>query len=49
MDDKKIKEILKDPNTWEWDGCTLPENAEKYYSEDFFENLPEHLKPAKSS
>ena len=33
MDDKKIKEILKDPNTWEWDGCTLPENAEKYYTD----------------
>ena len=35
MDEKRIKEIMKDPNTWEWDGCTLPEDAESHYPKEF--------------
>lgn len=26
MSDAEIERILKDPNTWAWDGCTYPEN-----------------------
>lgn len=33
MEEEKIQEILKDPNTWCWDGVTLPE--EDHYSEEF--------------
>ncbi len=25
MDEERIDEILKDPNTWDWDGCTYPD------------------------
>lgn len=34
MTDERIKEILEDPNTWDWDGCTYPETDP--YSEDFY-------------
>lgn len=27
MEEEKIQEILKDPNTWCWDGVTLPEDG----------------------
>lgn len=45
MDEKKIKEIMEDPNTWEWDGCTLPEwtkEQEREYDEAMAKLLP-HL------
>ena len=29
MDEKRIEEILKDPNTWDWDGCTYSDLDEK--------------------
>lgn len=41
MDEKRIKEILNDPNTWEWDGCTYPEDNP--YSKDFEENLKKYF------
>ncbi len=27
MEDERIQEILSDPNTWAWDGVTLPEDG----------------------
>ena len=27
MEEEKIQAILKDPNTWCWDGVTLPEDG----------------------
>lgn len=33
MSDAEIERILKDPNTWAWDGCTYPEGD--HYSDAF--------------
>lgn len=33
MKKERIDEIVKDPNTWEGDGCTYPEDD--YHSKDF--------------
>ena len=29
MEKERIEEILKDPNTWAWDGCTYSDLDEK--------------------
>lgn len=40
MDDKRIKEIVNDPNTWEWDGCTYNEaNIDSSYLDDTFKEI----------
>lgn len=45
MDEKRIEEIMKDPNTWEWDGCTYPEtDIDSSYLDNIVE---ENLKRAK--
>ena len=42
MNEKKIEEILQDPNTWEWDGCTYSElNIKENWEDAFLENLKE--------
>ena len=42
MDEERVKEILKDSNTWEWDGCTLPEGNP--YSEGWEKDFLEECK-----
>ena len=49
MEEERIDEIMKDPNTWEWDGCTLPEDSENYYSEDFKEDLDDYFSQFKNN
>jgi len=49
MDEKKIKEIMKDPNTWEWDGCTLPEDAESHYPKEFNDKWAKFVEQHKSA
>ena len=48
MDDKRIDKILKDPNTWEWDGCTYPEDKgiDTSYLDSTFEKIKEDAKAA---
>lgn len=45
MEEEKIQEILKDPNTWCWDGVTLPE--EDHYSEEFHKEMDEYFQMLK--
>lgn len=42
MTDEEIKKINEDPNTWEWDGCTLPEGNP--YSEGWEKDFLEESK-----
>ncbi len=45
MDDKRIKEIMKDPNTWEWDGCTYSDiNTKESWEDKFLEELKKQTK-----
>ena len=48
MDEKEIKEILDDPNTWEWDGCTYPEDKgiDTSYLDKTFEEIKERARAA---
>jgi hypothetical protein len=45
MKEEKIQEVLKDPNTWCWDGVTLPE--EDHYSAEFNNKMDEYVKKLK--
>lgn len=45
MTDERIQEILKDPNTWLWDGCTYPETDP--YPEEFHKEMDERMKRLK--
>ena len=47
MTDEEIKRINEDPNTWEWDGCTLPDDSEKHYSEKFNKELDDYFSQLK--
>ncbi len=47
MEDERIQEILSDPNTWAWDGCTYPDDEQDPYSEDFHKWVDERLKTLK--
>jgi hypothetical protein len=49
MEKERIDEIMKDPNTWEWDGCTLPEDSENHYSEDFKKDLDDYFSQFKDN
>lgn len=49
MEKERIDEIMKDPNTWEWDGCTLPEDSENHYSEDFKKDLDDYFSQFKNN
>ena len=45
MDEKKINEILKDPNTWELDGCTYSDiDTKESWEDDFLKKLEEQAK-----
>lgn len=45
MDDKRIKEIMKDSNTWEWDGCTYSDiNTKESWEDKFLEELKKQTK-----
>ncbi len=45
MNDKEISEILKDPNTWEWDGCTYSDiDTKEDWEDDFLKDLQEQIK-----
>ena len=40
MNEKRIEEILQDPNTWEWDGCTDSElDIKESWEDEFFKKL----------
>jgi hypothetical protein len=45
MEEEKIQEILKDPNTWCWDGCTYPDTD--HYGEDFKKWMQEYVEQFK--
>jgi len=50
MDEKRIEEILKDPNTWDWDGCTYSDlDVKEDWEDDFFEKLKEQVESLKNS
>lgn len=41
MKEEKIKEIMNDPNTWAWDGCTYPEDDP--HGKEFHEEQDKHF------
>ena len=43
MDEKRIEEIVKDPNTWEWDGCTYPEDDRDPYGEKWRKEMDDYF------
>lgn len=44
MDEKRIEEIVEDPNTWEWDGCTYSEiETKESWEDDFLAKLKEQI------
>lgn len=46
MEEKRIKEIVSDPNTWAWDGCTYPETDP--YSKEFNDWLEKKVQRLKA-
>lgn len=48
MDDEDVERIMKDPNTWAWDGCTYSGiETKESWEDEFFENLKTQLKKKK--
>lgn len=44
MDEERIKEILKDPNTWDWDGCTYSDlEVKESWEDEFYAKLDEEV------
>ena len=40
MEEEKIYEILNDPNTWDWDGCSYSENGNNMgYLDNVFDDI----------
>lgn len=40
MEEEKIDEILNDPNTWDWDGCSYSENGNNMgYLDNVFDDI----------
>ena len=50
MDEKRIEEIVKDPNTWKWDGCTYNDaDIDSSYLDDTFEEIIKKAKALKTA
>jgi hypothetical protein len=50
MNEKRIEEILQDPNTWEWDGCTYSDaDIDSSYLDRTFEEIFKKAKDFKSA
>ena len=44
MDEKRIEEIVKDPNAWEWDGCTYSDlDIKESWEDEFLKKLQEQV------
>ncbi len=45
MNEEEINEILKDPNTWEWDGYTYSDmDTKEGWEDEFLKKLKEQTK-----